>query len=111
MKEKKGNAAVVFDLKGQITGKKKENDEPSAIIYPQSKKLVFNPTEIVKVCADYVEDLLTNKDPKEEYKEDFEWKRRVHNLRMEEIVDDEPEFTREMFNETFQELKRKGGKK
>ena len=89
-KEKKGNAAVVFDLKGQITGKKKEIDEPSAIINPKSKKLVFNPAEIVKVCADYVEDLLTNKDPKEEYKEDFEWKRRAHNIRMEAIVDDGP---------------------
>ena len=46
LKETKGNAAAVFRLKGKIVGKKRDPDEPSAVIDPKTKKLAFKPSEI-----------------------------------------------------------------
>ena len=60
------------------------------------------------MCADYVEELLTNKEPRESFKEDVEWKRIIHDVRMKETVEDEIIFSPELFNETFQTLKKKG---
>ena len=89
MKGKKGKAAVVFNLKESILGKKKSSEEPSVVLNPKTKKYVFNPSEIVKVSADYCESLLTNNKPKEDYVEDMDWKRLVHEVRMED-EDEEP---------------------
>ena len=41
------------------------------ILNPITRKEVFKPSEIVKVCADYVQNLLTHKEPKEDFKEDM----------------------------------------
>ena len=53
---------------------------------------------------------MTNKEPKEEYKVDLEWKRKVHNVRMAERLYEEKEFSRQMFKETLEQLKKKGDK-
>ena len=110
-KERKGNSAVIFGLKDKIIGKKKDGDEPSSIIDPKTNREVFKPKEIVSACADYVENLLTNKVPKEEFQLNLEWKKRIHSVRMEETDDSQSELTREMFETTLKELKKKGSRK
>ena len=93
LKETKGNAAAVFSLKGKIVGKKKDPDEPSVVMDPKTKKLSFKPSEIVKISADYCQDLLTNREPRKGYEDDLEWKLRVHEVRMKENVPDDVEFS------------------
>ena len=68
MREKKGNAAVVFRLKEKICGKKKSNIEPTAILHPSKKDQVTDKKEITKICGDYCENLLKKKEPKEDFK-------------------------------------------
>ena len=107
----KGKAAVVFDMKDSIFGGKKTSDEPSMIIDPKSKKPVFKPSEIVEISADYCQNLLKNKNPKEEFEDDLYWKHQVHKVRMEETIDTDMSFSREMFDETLDSLRKKTGNK
>ena len=67
--------------------------------------------EIKKASVEYCKELLTNRPPKAEYEEDLAWKRKIHEIRMKEINDDEIEFSLDLFNETFTALKKKGGGK
>ena len=58
------------------------------------------------MSVDYCKDLLTNRNPSEEFKDDIEWKKRVHEVRMKEEIKDDVEFNKEMFNKTFSTLKK-----
>ena len=111
IKEAKGTAATVSTIKESIIGKKKDSDEPCVVIDPKTNKLVFKPSEILKVCADYVKNLLTNREPREGFEKDLQWKHRVHDVRMKEHVEGDVEFSTEMLDKTLEELKRKGGGK
>ena len=107
LKETKGSAAAIFSLKGKIVGKKKESDEPSAVINPKTGKLTFNPSEIVKISADYCKESLTNREPREGYEQDMEWKRMVHEARMKETNPNDAELSLEMFQKTKEALQKK----
>ena len=111
LKEKKGRSAVVFNLKDRIVGNKKDSEEPTAIIDPKTLKKTFTPSKIIKVCADYVQELLAKKEPKEAFKDDIEWKHEVHKVRMSEMIENDVEMTNEMFFSTLDNLKKKGGTK
>ena len=112
IRERKGKAASVFYLKEKLLGsKKKDSEAPTVVLNPKNNELVFQLKEIIRVSAEYLKDLLTNRDPKEEYREDVELKRQVHQVRMNETVENDIEFSTEMFEETFKLLKKKGGSK
>ena len=112
-KENKCVAAVVYELKVSILGKKKLSDEPSAVFDPKTKKLVFKPEEIREVAGDYCEALLTNREPREGFEQDIELKNLVHIVRMKERDpdDEHEEFSVDLFNKVYRELQRKPGKK
>ena len=98
IKGRKGCAAAVSNVKDSIVGKKKDVEEPCAILDPATNKLVFKPFEIVRVSAEYVKKLLTNRDPRDGFEEDILWKKRVHDVRMREHVDNDIEFSVEMLS-------------
>ena len=111
LKSKKGQSAVVFKIKEKLSGKRKNSIEPSVILHPEKKTPVTNPKEITKISADYVVNLLKNREPKHEYKLDIALKREVHSVRMLECEESELVLTRKMFFDALEIVKRKGGSK
>ena len=111
VKMKKGNNAAVFNLREKILGNKKNSNGPSAITNPATGEKVFDATEILRISADYCEDLLRNREPSEGYEEDLRMKQIVHDVRMEEYIDNDVEFSQEIFMKTFNMLKSKSGGK
>ena len=75
LKTKKGKSAAIFELKEKIVGQRKIPEEPCAVIDPVTRKYVFEPKKIIKVCADYCQNLLKNDKPKDDFVEDLLWKR------------------------------------
>ena len=54
---------------------------------------------------------MTNRDPKPGFEEDIAWKRAVHEIRMEENITNDVEFSYDMFQDSLKMLKKKGGGK
>ena len=77
LEKKKGSAAAVFALKKKIVGKKGDSDEPGTILDPKTNIPIMNTSEIKRVCVEYCKDLLTDREPKDDFKEDIAWKRKV----------------------------------
>ena len=71
----------------------------------------MKPSEIMEVCANYCQNLLKNREPKQEYKLDLEMKKIIHNVRMAERHDDDLEFTHEKFNEMIKRIRTRCGNK
>ena len=47
------------------------------------------PEEIKRVSIDYCQDLLTNKAPRDDFIEDLDFKRAIHEIRMNEDVEND----------------------
>ena len=92
MEKKKGRSALIFNLKEKVVGAKKVGQEATVLIDPVSKEEVNTPSEIKRVSIEYCQNLLTNRDPKEEFIEDLDLKKMIHNVRMEEDIEDDIQF-------------------
>ena len=110
IKATKGKAASIFDLKNRIVGSKKADQEATVVKDPATGKDVHEPAEIKKVSLAYCVKLLTNREPKDKFKDDIELKKRVHEVRMEEIVKDDIELSQDMFENSLKAVKKKGKK-
>ena len=89
-------------------GPKKAAQEPTAVIDPQTGMFVLDPTKIKEVVLEFCKKLLTNREPSEGYESDLELKRSLHNVRMEEIIEEDiGHVSLEMFNKTVEELWKK----
>ena len=108
LEQQKGKAAAVFGLKKKVVGSKIEPDAPSVILDPVTKAPIMKPSEIKETCVDYCKNLLTNREPKPEFNEDIEWKRKVHDVRMEERLENDVKYSEEMFTDTLRSIKKKG---
>ena len=82
IKHNKGNMAATFMLKNEIVGNKKSATDPIAIINPITNKQVTNVKEIKSVSLKYCVDLLTNREPKDNYKTIMNMKNELHEIRM-----------------------------
>ena len=111
LKNKKGKSALIFDLKSKVVGPKKAGQEATTMIDPITKKEVNTPEEIKRVSIEYCQNLLTNRDPKPDFIEDLELKKLIHKIRMEETLEDDVEFTPELFNKSLNMLRKKSGGK
>ena len=111
IKVKKGKTAMIFNLKDKIVGTKKVAQEATTVVDPKTGKEVNTPEEIKRVSLEYCHELLTNRDPKPEYIEDIKYKKIIHEIRMEEIIEDDIEFSIELFNKTLLTLSKKPGGK
>ena len=112
VKKDKGKAAAVFTLKEKILGKKKIGQEPTILKDPDTGKELSKPDEIKKASLNYCIKLLTNRRPKEEYRDIIEDLEKVHKERMNEKVEDDiEELPVETFVRIFNYLKSKPGNK
>lgn len=108
----KGKVAAIFKVKEKIVGNKKINsDGPTAVKDPTTNELIFKPSKILSVCATYVKELLTNREPREDFITDVTLKNKVHKKRMTETTDNDVEFSKKIFNNTLETLRKKGGSK
>ena len=55
--------------------------------------------------------MLTNREPKAEYVDDLELKKLIHQVRMSEDIEDDIEFSQEIFKKSLDMLKKKSGNK
>ena len=97
LKMKKGKSASIFALKNKIVGKKKLEQEPTIIKNPLNNEEVTDPDEIQKVSLAYCTLLLTNREPKEKFEEDVKLKTIVHAKRMTEVIEEDLNFSMEIF--------------
>ena len=108
---KKGKSAGIFKLKDNIIGTKKAEQEATSLIHFQSGIELTNPKDIKDASLQYCVQLLSNREPREDYRIDCELKDLIHVTRMaEEIPDDINHLTNEMFEETYKALGSKVGK-
>ena len=110
-KNSKVKSAVVFNLNEKVLGSKKAQQEPAVIKNPNTGKLVTDVKEIKKISLKYYVDLLTNRNPKPEYEELIEEKKKIHKERMKEIVENDVEFTEEFFHDCLTILKKRNNGK
>ena len=80
--------------------------EAAAIEDPATNTLVFENDEIKSVSLNYLKDLLTNREPKAEYKSDLKVIHMVHKARMNEDVEDDDDLTYDDFCDMLKNLKK-----
>ena len=91
VKKGKGNAAAIFNLRGKVLGLKKTTQEAVVLINPENGQEVNTPEDIRKVSLDYCTSLLRNREHKDEFKDEVERKKILHDLRMKEYIDNDIE--------------------
>ena len=108
---RKGKSASIFDLKNKVVGKKKMEQEATILKNPHDDKEVTEPKEILKISLDYCTTLLTNRQPKDKFKEDIQLKVDVHEKQMMEAHDDDVQFTRKLYDKSMKVLSTKNPNK
>ena len=71
---RKGNTAKIYKLKSIVVGRKKTTQEPTAIKSPETGEVITEPSKIKKESVKFCKNLLTNQQPKPNFKEDVEAK-------------------------------------
>ena len=110
LKSKKGKSASIFAIKDKVIGKKKMEQEATIIKNPVDNIAVTEPEQIRQISLKYCTDLLTNRQPRGNFLEDIQWKKEIHELRMQEQYDDDIQFSRELFEKSLKALKQKSPK-
>ena len=110
--KQKGPTAATFTIKDKIIGGKKTSQEPIALKNPETNKQVKSAAEIKEVALSYCVRLLTNRLPKDEYREILILKEKLHQIRMKEFNDNDKynTLTRKTYDETLHKLKKKSNK-
>ena len=105
IKKDRGKSAAIFKLKEKILGSRKDGMESVSMNDPISGLMISNPEELKKASMAYLSNLLTNRAPKDDYKQNLEILKQLHAVRMaEEHVDDE-ELTEKDFYDMIQKIK------
>ena len=108
IKNKKGKSAAIFKLKEKVVGAKKIQQEATILIDPETKNEINTVAEIKSVSLKYCKDLLTNRAPRDDFKEVLENKSNLHEIRMNELIpEEEVELTPSMFDDALARLKEK----
>ena len=95
-----------------FVGPKKPQQEPTSVKDPKTKKEVFDVKMIKQKSLDYCVDLLTNRAPLDEYKDDIESKNLIHEYRMSvRNPEDEIEFSDNLFLNALERLKKNNNQK
>ena len=107
IKEGKGKSAAIFKLKDKVLGPKKPGNEAVTMIDPETGQSIVERDELKEAPIKNLSGLLTNRKPKEQYKNQFELLEKIHSIRMEEEIGDDEEFTEKDFNELLIRLQKK----
>ena len=111
MKNKKGRAAAVFNLKERVLGSKKAKQEAAVIRDPVTDKIVTDVNEIKRISLKYCVDLLTNRPAREGYEELISKKKEVHEKRMNEVIENDVDFSEGLYDDCIAALKKRNPKK
>ena len=112
IRHNKGKSAAIFKMREKLLGNKKATQEQIVVFNPKTGKEVFDPEEIKMVSLEYCVSLLTNREPKPNYKEIIKWKESLHKARMEEVIaDDVEELPFHSYTSILEFLKKKDGSK
>ena len=106
LKNLKGSSAASFNLKAKILGEKKVRQEAIAIEDPATKSLVFDFEEIKSTSLAYLKNLLTNRSPKEDFKNDIKVVNIIHQIRMIEETKESDDLTHTDFDDLLKNLKK-----
>ena len=105
IKASKGNSAAVFKLRDEVLGSSKQGLDPVVLLDPNTNLPVMTPEEIKTITLNYCVNLLSVRQPSEEYASQYERKVTLHNLRMNEIIDNDVDIlTPEVFSEVLGKL-------
>ena len=102
-----------FKLKAKVTGEKKVGAEAVAIKDPDDGNLIYETDDIKAASLKYVQNLLKDEEPDEQFSFEIKVKELLHDVRMTEIVndDDHDELTKDDFHNVLDMLKNKSKEK
>ena len=104
-KTKNGKAGQVWAVRKKVIGEKKTQTLPTAIIDPETNKLVVNPNKIKEVTLKYCINTLTNNDPEDAFENQITNKKeKVKDLLKE--TNGEFETSKEIFDFNVKKFKR-----
>ena len=103
----KGKTAAIFNLKGKVIGNKKTEQEPTSMKHPVTHEVLTKRSEIKKAALAYCVDLLDNRKPKAGYEEEVVIKDLIHEIRMEEKINNDIKFSAEMFDNSLNIINKK----
>ena len=106
IKNRKGKSSVIFNLRDRVIGKKKAAQEATIMKDPVTNEPLTKRKEIREASLNYCVQLLTNRDPKPGFEEDIAIKDLIHDTRMREVIDNDVEFSEELFEKSLSELKK-----
>ena len=81
------------------------------MVDPVNKELLFEPEKIKEASVKYLTNLLTNRNPSEGYELDIKVKEIIHNVRMNEEIEDDESFSEDDFKNLMKILKLKNKEK
>ena len=111
LEKEKGKSASVFKLKEKIVGSKKVAQEAVSMKDPDTGEIILENMKLKEASIKYVSNLLTNRSPKDDYKEEFDIMVSLHDLRMEEEKDEENRITDEDFVTFLKQISKKNKEK
>ena len=106
LKRKKGKSAAIFKIKENIICNEKNSQGSVSMKHHKTKEQLFNNNEIKKSALEYCTELLTNREPGDEYSTDHYITKMLHTATMIEVLDDNEivEFTFDLFYQTLEDL-------
>ena len=107
LRNEKGRSAAIFKLKEKIVGGKKVTQEAVTMKDPETGEIIVEREKLKEASVKYVSKLLTNRSPKEEFKNDFELMESLHELRANESPTYQVEITDEDFQEFLKQISKK----
>ena len=107
----KGKSASVFKLKEKIVGSKKVSQEAVSMKDPDSGDIILETEKLKEASIKYVSNLLTNRSPKDDYREEFDIMVSLHDLRMDEENEDGNTITDEDFATFLKQITKKNKEK
>ena len=112
IRNNRGNVAAIFKLKEAVVGSKKVSQEATTLLDPDSNEEVNSVSEIKRVSLTYCRNLLTNRNPSENFVDILKEKTEVHDQRMvESAPEHEMDLTIGMFNSALRRIKTKNAEK
>ena len=103
----KGKTAAIFNLKDKVIGNKKSDQEATTMKHPVTHEVLSRRSDIKKAALAYCVDLLDNRKPKAGYEDEVLIKDLIHETRMKEHIEDDIEFSRKIFNNSLNILRKK----
>jgi hypothetical protein len=111
LKKEKGKSASVFKLKEKIVRTKKVSQEAVSMKDPEYGEIILDSKKLKEASVKYLSNLLTKRNPKEDFKEKFEIMVSLHDLRMKENQDDKEGITDEDFMTFLKQISKKNKEK